>query len=86
MKESYGSSIAVHAGNVWIKHGSVTSMNVLDGYRLSEFPDPGVIGKDSGLTGWNFVVLDRPASLSLSPFAMGVVRCRQGHACGISEK
>lgn len=45
MKESYGSSIAVHAGNVWIKHGSVSSMNVLDGYRLSEFPDPGVIGK-----------------------------------------
>jgi len=45
MKESFTSSVAIHAGSVWIKHGSVTGMNVLDGYTVTELPDPGDIGK-----------------------------------------
>lgn len=45
MKESYTSSVAVHAGSIWIKHGSVNRMNLLDGYGITELPDPGYTGK-----------------------------------------
>ncbi len=45
MKESYTSSVAVHDGSVWIKHGSVNRMNLLDGYGITEIPDPGYTGK-----------------------------------------
>jgi len=45
MKESYTSSIAVQAGRVWIKHGSITSLNFLDGHGLEELPSPQEIGR-----------------------------------------
>src|ERR1700693_746959 len=45
MKESYTSSIAVHAGSVWIKHGTVNRMNLLDGYGVAELPDPKSLGE-----------------------------------------
>jgi diguanylate cyclase (GGDEF)-like protein len=45
MNESYTSSVAAQAGIVWMKHGTVAGMNLLDGYGLTEFPDPGEIGK-----------------------------------------
>src|ERR1700692_3549482 len=44
MKESYTSSVDVQAGSVWIKHGSVNWMNLLDGYGIAELPDPGYTG------------------------------------------
>src|SRR5580704_2416344 len=45
MKESYTSSVAVQARRVWIKHGSVSGMNLLDGYGISERSDLGETGK-----------------------------------------
>jgi diguanylate cyclase (GGDEF)-like protein len=45
MKESYTSSIALHAGGILTKHGSVSRINLLDGYAIGELPDPGYIGK-----------------------------------------
>jgi hypothetical protein len=45
MKESYTSSVAVHAGSVWIKHGSISGMNLLDGFGLVELPNFKGVGK-----------------------------------------
>jgi len=64
MKESYTSSIAVHRGRVWIKHGSVTGMNILNGYGVGEMADPGGIGKiqtspDGTLWSWTGQHLSR---------------------------
>lgn len=64
MKESYTSSIAVHAGTVWIKHGTVNRMNLLDGYGVAELPDPKSTGKihtspDGTLWSWTGQRLSR---------------------------
>lgn len=46
MKESYSSSVSPGlGGRVWIKHGAVSGMNVLDGYTIAEAPDLGATGK-----------------------------------------
>jgi hypothetical protein len=64
MKESYTSSVALNAGHVFTKHGTVDSMNLLDGYGLSEISDVGQIGKlraspDGTLWAWTGRQLSR---------------------------
>ena len=46
LTESYTSSaVSGSGGRVWIKHGNISGMNVLDGYTMAGAPDLGSTGK-----------------------------------------
>jgi hypothetical protein len=41
LKESYSRKMSIGAdGRLWVRHGAVSAMSVLDGYRVAEVPEP----------------------------------------------